>query len=209
MSSLSPDLRCERCFHTLPSNEDHCPNCGLVVPKSTPGGKALGMAGRYATPKTPDQLRALADRELRGQAFRESLTDIPKKGFQRNPVVIAVLAIAGVVLGGLLGWGIREYQLSTAPAGNDTLAAVRLVVRASAKTGGTVEAAAGEMVSKLAAQGKIQDYPGWSATPENGRWRVRFAYQEKGQPLRTAEWTVDLAQKSIRPENDLARQLSN
>jgi hypothetical protein len=208
VSSLSPDMRCERCFHSLPPNETHCPNCGLVVPKATPGGKALGMAGKYAPRKTREEQAAIAQRELRGQIIRESISGIPKKGFHENPVVIAVLAVLFIVVGGAVGWGFREAQFAMAPPPDEATGAIRLVSRATAKGGGTVEKAAGLAVSKLADQGKVEAYPGWSAVKEGNRWRVRFTVKEKGQEPRAAEWTVDLAQKSVQPENDWARQLA-
>lgn len=208
MTSLSPDLRCERCFHSLPPNEDHCPNCGLVVPKSTPGGKALGMAGKYAPRKTKEEQAALAQRELRGQIIRDSITGIPKKGIHENPIFIAVMAILFIVVGGAAGWGFREAQFAMAPPPDESIGAVRLVSRATAKDGGTIEKAAGLMVSNLADQGKVESYPGWSAAKDGNRWRVKFTVKEKGKEPRSAEWTVDLAQKTVQPENDWARQLS-
>lgn len=208
MSSLSPDMRCERCFHSLPPNDDHCPNCGLVVPRSTPGGKALGMAGKYAAPKTKEQQAVIAQRELRGQIIRESITGIPKKGFHENPVVIAVVAILFIVAGGAIGWGFREAQFAMAPPPDEVTGAIRLVGRSTSKDGGTVEKAAGLAVSKIADQGKVESYPGWSGVKEGNRWRVKFTVKEKGQEPRSAEWTVDLAQKTVQPENEWARQLS-
>lgn len=166
------------------------------------------MAGKYAAPKTKEQQAVIAQRELRGQIIRESITGIPKKGFHENPVVIAVVAILFVVVGGAIGWGFREAQFAMAPPPDEATGAVRLVSRATAKEGGTVEKAAGLAVSKIADQGKVESYPGWSAVKEGSRWRVKFTVKEKGQDPRSAEWTVDLAQKTVQPENEWARQLT-
>jgi hypothetical protein len=208
MTSLSPDLRCERCFHSLPPNETHCPNCGLNVPKATPGGKALGMAGKYAAPKSKEEQAALATRELRGQIVRETLTGLPKQGFQLSPVFMVLAGLLAIGLGGVAGWGFLEFQHLSAQPADEGVRAVRLVSRSTARQGGTIEQAAGGVASQLADQGKIQDYPGWNVVKDGNRWRVRFTIQEKGQAPRTAEWVVDLAQKNVQPENDWARQLS-
>ena len=76
--------------------------------------------------------------------------------------------------------------------------------------GGTIDDRLGKIIEDPTRKKALEDLTGWTAAPVNGQTcRVVFTYKESGHPEQVFEWVVNLNQRTIRPENNLARYITD
>ncbi|OYT71651.1 MAG: hypothetical protein CFK52_07255 [Chloracidobacterium sp. CP2_5A] len=191
-------MRCPRCFHEVPVNADQCPKCKLATPKVQQLGARAGITGKYAPPqpKAPSKTAANA-----GAA--KTVPDVNLSRWQ----LIAIIGGALVIFG-LIGYGIGEYRFWSTPPPTVELGALHLVERARASQGGTIGEALTAHLSQMAMEKKVDQVEGWSVECEGSKCRVSYTIKLTNQEPQTAIWEVDVAAKSVSPQNAWAIELT-
>lgn len=198
-------MRCPRCFYEVPVDADRCPKCKLATPKVQQSGVSTGITGQYAASQTKTQ--AKVKKTAPGKTGQLSRTQAqPGLKLSRWQLV----AIFGGVLAasGALGYGISEYRFWNTPPPNAELGALHLVERARSSRGGTIGEALTADVVRLVEDKKVDELEGWRVECQESKCKVTYTVKLVGQEIRTAVWEVDLAAKTVSPQNRWAQDLT-
>ncbi|MCS7081046.1 MAG: hypothetical protein NZ585_13480 [Chloracidobacterium sp.] len=193
-------MRCPRCFYEVPVDADQCPRCKLATPKIQQAGVSTGIAGKYAAPQAKKKIAPGKTGKL---TRAQTKPELKLSKWQLVAIFGGVL-----VLSGALGYGISEYRFWNAPPPTVELGALHLVERAKAKQGGTIGEALTAYLVELVESKKVDQAEGWRVECQGSKCKVTYTVKLIGQEPQTAVWEVDVAAKTVSPQNSWAMELT-
>lgn len=185
--------RCAKCFNEVPVGVE-CPFC-LEAEKTKELKKEAKARKQKKGKKEPLTLKSFMQR------FRTQPVKLAK--WQ-----IAVLIVVMMLIGGGAGFWYFDYSSRNLQPEDPQAQAITLVIQTKNSRGNTLDVEMAGIIADLSAKDQFESSTGWNVKSEGSQYRVSYTYKAKGAPPQTANWVVNIAEKTVKPDNDLAKKVS-